>query len=75
MMDEFIKKVDQDIESIKVISETEQELPTNSNCIILKKGEYTLNNGKTIQRESMIKKFGTGNSVCIFAVTVQKKFC
>lgn len=72
-MDELITKIEQDIDTIKVISQTEQELPTSSNYMILKKGEYALNNGNIIHRERMIKKFGTGNAVCIFAVTVQKK--
>ena len=64
-----IEKIQNDIEKIKIIKKEEQIIPSNSNFITLKKGTYQLNNGKFIDRESVIKKVGTGNAACIFAIT------
>lgn len=72
-MDEILRKISDDIESIKVVDYKEESIPTNTNFIDLKKGEFTLNNGSTIIREGALKKKGEGNAVCIFAVTTDKK--
>ena len=73
MKSNTIKRIEEDIEKIKVIKVKEEELSSDSNFISLIKGHYTLNNKKTITRESAFKKLGTGNAVCIFAVTTDKK--
>ena len=72
-MEELLKKIKQDIDSLKVIHYQEESIPTNSNFIGLKKGVYQLNNGCEIVRESAVKQKGVGNAVCIFAVTSDKK--
>lgn len=72
-LDNTLKKIHEDIERVKVIDVKELEVIGNSNFVELKKGEYTLNNRNTIVRESIHKKLGTGNAVCIFAVTIDKK--
>ena len=72
-MDKILKKINEDIESIKVVGYKEEDIPTDTGFIGLKKGEFTLNNGSTIFREGALKKKGEGNAVCIFAVTTDKK--
>lgn len=72
-MEEFLKRIKQDIDEIKVINYTEELIPTPSNFIALKKGTYELNNGHTIEREGATKRKGTGDATCIFAVTADKK--
>lgn len=70
---DIIEKINQDIEEIKVISGKEEVLTSFSEFVSLKKGVYNLNNGQSIYRESIIKKIGAGNAVCILAVTTEKK--
>ena len=72
-MDEILRKISDDIESIKVVDYKEESIPTDTNFIGLKRGEFSLNNGSTIIREGALKKKGEGNAVCIFAVTTDKK--
>ena len=73
LMNEVINKINKDIDSIKVVKYKEENLDTNTGFIGLKSGNYTLNNGSTINREGVFKKKGEGNAVCIFAVTTDKK--
>lgn len=73
MMDEILKQLESDIESIKVIDSEEEEIASDTNFIKLKVGNYKLNNGYSITREEVYKASGTNNAVCIFAVTVDKK--
>lgn len=72
-MNKILKQINQDIDKLKVIDYTEEPIPAGSNFIALKKGKYQLNNGHSIERESLNKKLGLGNAVCIFAVTTDKK--
>lgn len=72
-MEEILIKIKQDIEELKVLDWKEKPISSNSNFIALKNGEYQLANGQTIERESATKKIGTGDAVCIFAVTIDKK--
>lgn len=72
-MDKLLKKINDDIDKLKVIDYQEEKITTDTNFINLKRGQYHLNNGKSITREGIIKKSGTGNAVCIFAVTTDKK--
>lgn len=73
MIDEIIKKINNDIEEIKVIDYQEEKLNTDTNFIGLKTGSFKLNNDNTIIREGVYKRKGEGNAVCIFAVTTDKK--
>lgn len=73
LIDKILKKINEDIEKIKVIDYKEESIETPTNFIGLKKGSYKLNNGKSIIREGALKKEGEGNAVCIFAVTSDKK--
>lgn len=68
-----LKQINTDIEDIKVIASNENIIDTDTSFIGLKKGSYTLNNGDSIIREGIFKKEGTGNAVCLFAVTTDKK--
>lgn len=72
-MNKILNKINEDIEKIKVINYTEENIKTDTSFIGLKKGSYTLNNGSSIMREGIFKQQGTGNAVCIFAVTTDKK--
>lgn len=72
-MNETITRINKQIEKLKVIDYKEENITTDTSFIALKKGLYTLNNGHSIEREGATKKIGTGNAVCIFAVTTDKK--
>lgn len=72
-MDKILKKINEDIEDLKVIDYTEEGLESATGFIDLKRGNYKLNNGMSIVRETVIKKKGLGAATCIFAVTTDKK--
>lgn len=72
-MEELLSKIRKDIEELKVVYYQEEKIASNSEFVDLKRGYYQLNNGHTINRESIFKKNGSGNAVCIFAVTIDKK--
>lgn len=72
-MEELLSKIRKDIEEVKVVYYQEEKIASNSEFVDLKRGYYQLNNGHTINRESIFKKNGSGNAVCIFAVTIDKK--
>ena len=71
-MEKVIQKINEDMDKVRVLFVKEKSLFSESKFISLKEGEYVLNNGNTIVRESAFKKLGTGNAVCIFAVTEDK---
>lgn len=70
---DFLNDIHQKIDNLKVLSYEEIPFNTDSNFIELKKGFYKLNNNKTIEREIVTKKIGTGNASAIFAVTEDEK--
>ena len=70
---DFLNDIHQKIDNLKVLSYEEIPFNTDSNFIELKKGFYKLNNDKTIKREIVAKKIGTGNASAIFAVTEDEK--
>ena len=63
-----IHKIQEDINRLKVIDYSEEVISSGSEFITLKRGKYHLNNGKIIDRESVIKNVGSGNAACIFSV-------
>ena len=73
LIDKILKKINTDVDSIRVVKESVNNIEVPTNFIGLKKGVFTLNNGSTIVREGVYKKIGEGNAVCIFAVTTDKK--
>lgn len=68
----FLEEIDKKIESLKVI-DYKTEVLASGNFIELRKGEYHLNNGESIMRETVAKKIGTGNAVAMFAVDCDGK--
>lgn len=72
-MNNIIQVIKKDIESIKVIESQEELIPTDTNFIKIKRGNYKLNNNQTITREEVYKAKGTNNATCIFAVTTDRK--
>lgn len=72
-MEQLLEKIKKDIENLKINSFYEKEIPTNCNFLAVKEGIYHLNNGKIIKREGIMKKVGTGDAVCVFAVTSDQK--
>lgn len=64
-----IEKINDFIQSLKVIKYNSKEIDTNTSFLKLKKGNYKLANGKTIERESVVKKSGNSDAVAIFAIT------
>ena len=73
LMDKILKKIDADVDCIRVVNDNIDNIEVPTNFIGLKRGEFTLNNGSTIIREGVYKKVGVGNAVCLFAVTTDKK--
>lgn len=72
-INDILKKINMDIDSIKVVDYREEDVDIDTNFIGLKRGYYQLKNGSTITREGIYKKSGVGSAVCVFAVTVDKK--
>ena len=70
---DFLEDIHNKINELKVLDYKEEILNTASNFIELRKGIYNLNNNKTIEREIVVKKVGTGNASAIFAVTEDDK--
>lgn len=58
---------------VKVNSYKEKEINIDSKFLTLKKGEYILNNGKTIYRDTIIKKEGIGNACVVIPITKDNK--
>lgn len=73
LMDKLLKRIDVDIEEMKVIDSKEEVIDIDTSFIGIKKGVYKLNNGAVITREGVFKKYGTNNAICIFAVTTDGK--
>lgn len=72
-MNRILNKIMEDIDKIKVIDVKEEKIDTNTNFIAVKRGSYLLNNGHTIIREGLTKREGSGETVCILAITYDKK--
>ena len=70
---EVVDRIEDAINSLRVIKYRDMVLSSDSKFITLKKGSYWLNNGKIIERESVVKNIGKGDAVCVFAVTVEHK--
>ena len=69
---EFLHDIKEKINNLKV-NEYKIDTLSSGNFIELKKGTYKLNNNKTITRETISKKVGTGNAVAVFAVDTNGK--
>ena len=70
---DIIDRIKEKIEKLKVVEFNEKLIDSDAKFIQLKSGEYKLNNGEVIDRESVIKNVGTGCAACVFALTVDKK--
>lgn len=68
----FIEDINNKIDNLKVNS-CEVDVLSSGNFIELRKGNYYLNNGESIVRETVHKKVGTGNAVAVFAVDGEGK--
>lgn len=68
-----IRKINELIESLKVIDYKEQDVSSDTTFLKLKVGHYSLNNGETIRRESVVKENGSADATAIFAITKQKE--
>ena len=69
---DVINKIDRIINELRVNNYNE-EFISSGDFIKLKIGNYELNNGKSIDRESIVRCFGSGNAACVFAVTDSNK--
>lgn len=72
-MENYLKKINQDINDLKVIQYKEKKLKSDCQFLSLKEGMYQLNNGETIRREIVSTNTIDGSAVCLFAVTIEKK--
>ena len=67
------KRINHIVERFKVVNYQEELLESESQFISIKRGHYQLNNGKSIDRETIVKNVGTGCAAVVFAVTKEKK--
>lgn len=68
----FLHDIEEKINNLKV-NDFKIEVLGNGEFIELLKGTYNLNNNKSIIRETVTKKVGTGNAVAMFAVDTDNK--
>ena len=68
-MDKLLKRINEMVEGLRVVDYNEERIDADTNFIGLKRGSYLLGNGNSIVREGIVKRSGSGNAVCIFAVT------
>lgn len=73
MADDKILEIENKIDKLRVVKYREEIIKSDSKFLSIVKGEYTLNNKKTIAREKVIKNTGVGNAVCIVAITKENK--
>ena len=67
------KRIHDIVERFKIVNYQEELLESESQFISIKRGHYQLNNGKSIDRETIVKNVGTGCAAVVFAVTKEKK--
>ena len=67
------KRIHDIVERFKIVNYQEELLESESQFISIKRGHYQLNNGKSIDRETIVKDVGTGCAAVVFAVTKEKK--
>lgn len=70
---ERLNKIESKMQELKVIHYNEKPLDSNSSFLKLIKGNYLLNNGHNIERESVTKMIGSSNASVIFALTKEQK--
>lgn len=73
MKNSMIEEIKEKIDKLKVIDYKEEDVISESKFLSIMKGIYHLNNGQVIKRETVIKNNGSGDAVCIFAITKEKK--
>lgn len=73
MNKERLNEIKSKMDELKVIRYEEESLDSNSTFLKLMKGNYLLNNGHNIERESVTKMVGNSNASVIFALTKEKK--
>lgn len=65
---ENINKIRSLIDSLAVVNRDEQRLDIDTSFLEVKIGNYRLNNGERIRRESVVKKYGCADAVAVFAI-------
>ena len=68
-----LDKINKIINELKVIDYNIKDIDTNTNFIKIKSGTYTLANGETIKRESVVKTKGNSNAVAMFTITKEQE--
>lgn len=69
---EFLNDIENKINNLKV-SNYRTEVLASGDFLELRKGIYNLNNNKSVIRETVVKKVGTGNAVAMFAIDEDDK--
>ena len=64
------KRINEIVDRLKVVNYQEELLDSESQFISIKRGFYQLNNGESIDRESVVKNVGSGTAAVIFAVDI-----
>lgn len=67
---DYINKL---VNELKVINYYENDIESDTSFLKFKEGNYTLNNGNVIRRESVVKRDGTSDAVAMFAITKEKE--
>lgn len=65
---EKINKIRSLIDSLAVVNRDEQRLDIDTSFLEVKIGNYRLNNGEVIRRESVVKRYGCADTVAVFAI-------
>lgn len=67
---DYINKL---VNELKVINYNENDIESDTSFLKFKEGNYTLNNGNVIRRESVVKRDGTSDAVAMFAITKERE--
>lgn len=67
---DYINKL---VNGLKVINYYENDIESDTSFLKFKEGNYTLNNGNVIRRESVVKRDGTSDAVAMFAITKDRE--
>lgn len=68
-----LEEIRRKINKLRIIGYQETKVISESKFLSIEKGTYTLNNDQEIIREKIVKNIGSGNAVCIFAITKDNK--
>lgn len=73
MNKEKIEEIRKIIADLRVVNYNEENIETDTTFLGLKEGNYYLNNGNKMRRESVVRRSGCADAVAMFAITLEKE--